>query len=74
MTTRHEVTGRELSNLLAVCPLEAYPSGVTEDENGNVLVADKPLDLKQNYSVWNCARDTKYLPTTIDTDWSVDLA
>ena len=70
-----EITGNQLFRLLAEVPSDAWPSGVIESADGDVIVSDNPVQPTDNFRVWNNCRDVDAMSVnSIDTDWSVDRA
>jgi hypothetical protein len=75
MSTIYLITGRQLETLLAKCPPEALPCGVTDCHETSQYIIDKqPLDRKAIYRVWNTANARTPLTDGIHADWSVELS
>jgi hypothetical protein len=70
------ITGKRLLAKLADCPSDAYPYGISEEADGN-LVLDRRLWISPDaqYEVTDNvrSRDPESV-NTIDSDWSVSLA
>ena len=75
MSTRYLITGRQLETLLAECPPESLPSGVTDcPETGRYSIDTLPLDRQAIYRVWNTANKRTPLTDGIHADWCVELS
>jgi hypothetical protein len=75
---RNIITGKKLDWLLADCPSDAYPDGVSDSEDSmTILIDGKPLDHTAEYRVRYTAsrhKSTEPYPDevgTIGSDWQV---
>lgn len=70
------ITGKRLLAKLANCPSDAYPHGISEDADGNIVL-DRSMWISPDaqYEVTDNVRgrDAESV-NTIDSDWSVSLA
>lgn len=70
------LTGKRLLAKLANCPNDAYPHGISEDADGNIVI-DRRLWINPEavYAVTDNVRgrDAESV-NTIDSDWSVSIA
>lgn len=66
------LSGKRLSAKLAECPADAYPHGVSESEDGSLLIYGMPFDAAATYTVTDNVHDRDAESVnTIDSDWSV---
>jgi len=70
-----KLSGKRLSQKLAECPSDAYPHGVTESDDGTILIGRVPFNDASTYEVTDNvhSRDAESV-NTIDSDWSVSRA
>lgn len=70
------ITGSQLSRLLAECPSDAYPHGVSDETEGmSVLINGMQIDQNGTYLVSDNVRGRDPMSVdTIDSDWSVTIA
>jgi hypothetical protein len=71
------ITGKELDKLLADCPSDAYPDGITDSEDDMAILVDgKPLDHEAEYRVTRTHHHHRirypHQVKTIGSDWQVE--
>ena len=76
MTMKTTLTGKRLLAKLAECPCDAYPQGISEDADGNIVLDDSLLIIPDaQYTITDDVRDRDAESVnTIDSDWSVSLS
>ena len=70
------LTGKRLLAKLAECPNDAYPQGISEDADGNIVLDDSLLiSSVAQYTITDDVRDRDVVPVnTVDSDLSISLS